>query len=61
MDSYILGVFDKYMIQVQGQRKFTTDKLLITEEKGCIFVEYTIVVVIHIIYTPLWGCHISTL
>ena len=55
---WLVGVFDNYMTGVQGQRMFATvgkrfisGKLLMIKDKGCMFVEYTIVAMVHMIYT----------
>ena len=42
-----IGVFNKYMTQVQGQRNFTLINVGMTEDKGYIFVEHTIGAVVH--------------
>ena len=60
----LVGVFHKYTTRVRSQRKFATDKprarrgegfisgkLPMTEDEGRIFVEYTVLAVVHIIYT----------
>ena len=47
----LVGVFHKYTTQVQGQRKFISGKLLMTEDEGRIIVEYTTVAVVHMIHT----------